>query len=93
MVKQRPDTVHVDYIEGPLKSLTNDWQFLADGKGGCIVDFAVAFTFKSRMFEVLAGQFFDLALKRMVGAFEARAHTLYSAVQLGSSSSSATSTA
>ena len=85
--KQRPDHIHVEYVDGPLKYLHNDWRFRADGEG-CAVDFVVDFQFKNRMFEMLAGQVFGMALRKMIGAFEERAARLY-----GSSSSSATSAA
>jgi len=96
--KQRPGHIRVDYLEGPLKHLHNDWKFRSDGKGGCLVDFCVDFTFKNRVFEMLAGQVFDRALRKMIGAFEERAAQLYagsSAVPTapGISSSSAHSAA
>ena len=55
--------------------------------GGTEVFFSVDFAFRSRLFEALAGQYFDRAFRRMVAAFETRAHQLYG----NSSSSSATS--
>lgn len=76
--KQRPRHIRVDYVDGPLKYLNNDWTFRDDGQGGCYVDFCVDFAFKSRMFEMLAGQVFDRALRKMIGAFEDRARVLYS---------------
>jgi coenzyme Q-binding protein COQ10 len=75
--KQRPETIHVEYVDGPLKYLRNDWRFCPDGEGGCLVDFSVDFAFKNRMFEMLAGQVFGAALRRMIGAFEERAAALY----------------
>lgn len=75
--KARPETVQVDYLDGPLKHLTNEWRFRDDGKGGVLVDFCVDFAFKNRVFEMLAGQMFDKALRKMIGAFEARAAALY----------------
>lgn len=90
--KQRPKHVHVDYIDGPLKHLSNDWRFRDDGKGGCLVDFEVDFAFKNRLFEALAGQYFDKALRKMTGAFVERAEALYGA-DPGISSSSATNAA
>ena len=77
VTKQRPTEIVVDYVEGPLKYLHNSWKFAPDGKGGCTIDFCVDFAFKSRIFEALAGQFFDRALRRMTSAFETRAHQLY----------------
>ena len=98
VVKQRPGSLHVDYLEGPLSHLSNDWRFRPDGEGGCLVDFTVDFAFRSRIFEALAGQMFGAALRRMIGAFEERAARLYGAGETvssaeGSSSSSAHSAA
>ena len=94
VTKRRPEQVHVDYVEGPLRFLTNDWRF-RPAPGGCDVEFQVAFEFKSRVFEKLAGRVFDTALRRMIGAFEARADALYGAESAagGISSSSAHSAA
>lgn len=75
--KERPSRIHVDYVDGPLAYLRNDWSFRADDTGGSFVDFTVDFAFKSRLFEMLAGQVFDKALRRMIGAFETRAAQLY----------------
>ncbi|MES2095506.1 MAG: type II toxin-antitoxin system RatA family toxin [Pseudomonadota bacterium] len=86
--KLRAVSIHVDYIDGPLKYLTNDWAFRA-APGGCDVDFTVDFAFKNRMFEMLAGQVFGTALRRMIGAFEERAAVLYASESRGINSSSA----
>ena len=95
--KQRPDHIRVDYLEGPLKHLSNDWRFRPDGQGGTLVDFCVDFTFRNRVFEALAGQVFDTALRKMINAFETRADALYGADGAtdasGMSSSSAQSAA
>ena len=77
VVKHRPDSIVIDYVEGPLKFLHNSWKFKPDGKGGTDIDFCVDFAFKSRIFETLAGQMFDRALLRMIVALETRAHQLY----------------
>jgi coenzyme Q-binding protein COQ10 len=77
IAKQRPGHLRVDYLDGPLKYLNNDWKFRSDGQSGCLVDFCVDFAFKNRMFEMLAGQVFDRALRKMIGAFEERAAKLY----------------
>jgi len=86
--KDRPGTIKVHYLDGPMRDLDNVWHFRPAEGGGCDVDFSVRFTFRSQLFEVLAGQYFDRAFRKMVAAFEARADALY-----GKSSSSATSVA
>ena len=94
--KQRPERIHVDYVDGPLKYLRNDWRFEPAEGGGCEVRFCVDFQFKNRVFEMMAGQVFDMALRRMIGAFERRADALYraaSSVAPGISSESAASAA
>ena len=77
MVKERPARICVDYIEGPLKFLHNEWRFEPAADGGTEVHFSVDFAFRSRIFESLAGSMFDRALRRMTQAFEQRAAALY----------------
>jgi coenzyme Q-binding protein COQ10 len=88
VVKERPTRICVDYVEGPLKYLHNEWTFDRAANGGTNVHFSVDFAFKSRLFESLAGQMIDRAHRRMTGAFEQRAAALY-----GIKSSSAQSAA
>jgi coenzyme Q-binding protein COQ10 len=90
--KTRPAQIDIDYVEGPLKYLHNHWKFRAV-PGGTEVDFCVDFAFRNRIFEALAGQMFDRALRRMINAFEERAAVLYGTGASGSSSSSAQSAA
>src|SRR5215210_1858065 len=75
--KERPSHICVDYVEGPLKYLHNEWKFEPAPGGGTNLGFAVDFGFKSRLFETLAGAMFDRALRRMINAFEQRAAALY----------------
>ena len=67
-----------------MKHLHNSWKFEDVVSGGSIVDFTVDFAFRNRVFEALAGQFFEAALRKMTSAFIDRADDLY-----GSSSSKA----
>lgn len=88
--KRRPTELEVEALEGPLRHLHNSWRFRPDGRGGADVDFFVDFAFKSRLLDAIAGKMFDRALRRMISAFEARAHQLYGAGEApGISSSSA----
>ncbi len=85
--KDRPSLIAVDYIDGPLKFLHNEWRF-AGRADGSELGFVVDFAFKSRVFETLAGQVFERALRKMTDAFISRAEQLYGAPS-GSSSLSA----
>jgi coenzyme Q-binding protein COQ10 len=88
VIKSRPHAITVDYLDGPLKFLHNEWHFRDRDGGGSDVEFLVDFAFKSKIFEALAGQVFERALNKMTGAFVDRAEALY-----GNNSSRATSAA
>jgi len=84
VAKTRPCQIAVHYIDGPLSDLDNVWTFREVDERSCEIDFAVDFQFKNRVFQSLAGQYFDRAFRKMVEAFEKRADELY-----GSNNSSA----
>ena len=77
VLKTPKSSIVVDYLDGPMKHLHNAWQFTDLSEGGSSVDFTVDFSFRNRVFEALAGQFFDSALRKMTSAFIERADTLY----------------
>ena len=77
VVKSPKTSIIVDYLDGPMKHLHNAWTFEDVEGGGSIVDFTVDFSFRNRVFEALAGQFFDSALRKMTTAFIERADALY----------------
>lgn len=77
VTKDRPNLIAVHYVDGPLRDLDNRWAFRAMGSDSCEIDFCVDFSFRNKMFEALAGQYFDRAFRRMVEAFERRAADLY----------------
>jgi coenzyme Q-binding protein COQ10 len=79
----RPERIHIDYINGPLKYLRNEWQFAAVDSG-CRIDFLVDFEFRNRLFETMVGGLFTEAVRRMVAAFEKRAMEKYGAVPVAS---------
>jgi coenzyme Q-binding protein COQ10 len=81
VVKERPHRICVDYVDGPLKYLHNEWTFERAADGGTNVHFAVDFAFRARLVESLAGAMFDRPLRPMTGAFEQRAGELYGSRQ------------
>lgn len=78
---EAPEKIHVEYIQGPMRHLSNHWQLAAHtnaaGVSGTQVDFAVDFEFKSLILEKLIGALFEEAVHHMVAAFETRADALY----------------
>lgn len=72
-----PRLIEVEYVKGPLKHLTNRWEFIPVSETSCSVDFVVDFAFKNQLFEKLAGGVFTEAVHRMVMAFEKRAEEIY----------------
>ena len=77
VLKDRPKQIAVHYVDGPLSDLDNVWTFREIDENTCEIDFAVDFEFKNRVFQALAGQYFDRAFRKMVAAFEKRAGDLY----------------
>lgn len=77
VVLDRPREIHIEYLKGPLKNLKNRWQFIRQPDNTCLIDFSVEFEFSNIALQTLAGMFFNEVVKRMVGAFEARAAALY----------------
>lgn len=68
--------IDVSYIEGPFRYLNNHWMFIEDEEG-CLIDFYVDFEFRSKLLQRVMQPLFNEAVRRMVGAFEARAKELY----------------
>ena len=69
----RPGEIHVDYIDGPMRYMNNQWKFAPMTNGHCQVDILVDFEFKSKSLQAVMGVLFNEAARRMVSAFEARA--------------------
>jgi coenzyme Q-binding protein COQ10 len=73
----RPHSIVVRYLSGPLSHLSNRWDFESKGKKGCALSFQVEFDFRNPLLRSAMQIFFDKALTKMVGAFENRAEQLY----------------
>ena len=69
--------IDVAYAEGPFRYLNNHWIFEPTPDGTCRIDFYVDFEFRSPLLKRIIGVLFNEAVRRMVAAFESRAHALY----------------
>jgi coenzyme Q-binding protein COQ10 len=70
-------TILIEYLDGPFSFLENRWRFHPRGQGACEVDFYIAYSFRSRLFERLVGRLFAKAVEKYTTAFEARADAIY----------------
>ena len=68
-------TIDVAQTSGPFKQLENHWRFTSVAEG-CRVDFALAFEFRNRVLNAVAGAAFGKVYVKMADAFEARAKEL-----------------
>ena len=73
----RPGRIDVEYRDGPFRYLNNHWIFERNEDGSTTIDFYVDFEFRSRLMQKMIGVVFNEAVRRMVQAFENRAHDLY----------------
>lgn len=73
---ERPDSIRVEYLSGPMRYLSNHWRFIREPDGSCTIDFYVDFEFRNPLLQKLMGAFFNEIVRRMVSAFEARARDL-----------------
>lgn len=74
--------VKVDYIDGPFRKLDNRWSFReeapgADGKPRSVIDFFIAYEFKSMALGLVMGAMFDKAFQKYADAFVKRAGEVY----------------
>jgi coenzyme Q-binding protein COQ10 len=78
-VQLYPEQGKIDtaYLDGPFKYMKSHWHIKPAPDTGCIVDFHVDFEFRNPVLQKLIGVVFDQAMRRVVGAFEARAKALY----------------
>lgn len=70
-------TVTARSNEGPVKHLESEWRITATGENRCDITFTVDYELRSRMLQMLFSGMFDLAVRKVMSAFEDRARKLY----------------
>ncbi len=68
-------TIRATSNEGPVKHIDNRWLFSA-ARGGCDIDFHLDYQMSSRLLHLAMGSVFDVAVRKIMAAFEERAHAL-----------------
>lgn len=69
--------IDATHTRGPFKHLINRWVFLRQPDGSCVIDFLIDFEFQNPIIRKLIELVFSEAVRRMVQAFETRAHEIY----------------
>ena len=77
IVDPEASTVTATSNEGPVQSLLSEWRIVPGSNGGSEIHFTVDYTLKSRSMQFLLSGMFDLAVRRILTAFEQRAQKLY----------------
>jgi coenzyme Q-binding protein COQ10 len=78
VILDRPNLqILVEYLEGPFRVLDNRWNFRPTGAHTSIVEFFIAYEFKSRTLGLVMGTMFDMAFRRFAAAFEQRADQIF----------------
>lgn len=69
--------IDVEYVDGPFRSLKNDWAFRDLLHGGSVVEFSIEFQFRSALLQATAQAVFEKAFLKMSEAFVERARSVY----------------
>jgi len=69
--------IDVEAISGPFNKLMTRYAFYPAEDDACDMTFEVEFAFRNRLMQRAAGAAFDIAMRKVAGAFEDRAKELY----------------
>jgi coenzyme Q-binding protein COQ10 len=70
-------TVTARSDKGPVKHLVSEWKIVPTGENRCDIAFSVDYQLRSRTLQFLFSGMFDLAVRKVMTAFEERARVLY----------------
>ncbi|MDZ7627468.1 MAG: type II toxin-antitoxin system RatA family toxin [Parvularculaceae bacterium] len=65
------------YVDGPFRTLKNEWTFSDRAGGGSTIGFLIDFEFRNFILQATAQQVFDKAFAKMSDAFVTRAKAVY----------------
>lgn len=73
-----PNRIDVEFLEGPFNYLKNHWVFTPSHVADLTeIDFLVEFDFNAPRLQEMFTPLFADAIKKMIAAFETRAHALF----------------
>ena len=76
-VDPRALTVTARSDQGPVKHLVSEWKIVPTGDNRCDINFTVDYALKSKMLQMVLSGMFDMAVRKVMSAFEERARALY----------------
>jgi len=71
--KHYPDSIRLEFLDGPFRQFGGEWRFAALGEAGCRVELALDYTFRSTALEAMLGSVFGHIVETLVDRFVARA--------------------
>jgi len=77
MLDREAGSITAHYVDGPFRTLRNEWRFQDRPEGGSTIDFLIDFEFRNFVLQATAQTVFDKAFLKMSDAFVARANTVY----------------
>lgn len=69
--------ITAEYVDGPFRSLKNEWTFRDRAEGGSTIEFLIDFEFRNFLLQATAQTVFDRAFAKMADAFVSRAKAVY----------------
>ena len=72
-------SVRAESSRSPVKRLVAEWKIIARSDVSCDITFLVEYELKSRTLQFVLSGMFDLAVRKVMNAFEQRARLLYGA--------------
>ena len=75
--KLYPHEMHIRLKEGPFSHLDGSWTFTPLGDAACKIEFALSYTFSSRLLDKALGPVFNHIANTFVDAFVKRAEQVY----------------
>ena len=71
--KHPPESMQLEFVDGPFQEFSGLWSFSPLGDEGCRVEFALDYAFSSRVLEATLGPVFGHIMETLVESFVARA--------------------
>jgi coenzyme Q-binding protein COQ10 len=63
--------------QGPVKHMVAEWKIVPTADNRCDITFSVDYALKSKMLQMVLSGMFDMAVRKVMSAFEERARALY----------------